>query len=62
MKNEEQKKFIIVLMRNGTIIPQYGLSYNSRNHAEQVTEYMNSILPDNARVNECYIVMKSDSI
>ena len=58
MKNEEPKKYIITLMRNGDVIPQYGLYFSNKESAQHTADYLNSILPKNARVNETYVVEK----
>ena len=46
-------KFRIVLIRNGERLPQTGLHFRSRTHAQETADYLNSLLPDN--LDEIYV-------
>ena len=59
MKNESNslKRFIVVLNRNGEIIPQYGLEYNTYSQAEQIAGYLNELMPENLRKQQQYQII-----
>ena len=50
------KKFIIVLIKNDVVLPQFGLRFSNKNKANDICVYMNSLLPDNLYAEERYEV------
>ena len=54
---KEPKPYSIILIKNGEVIPQKGLDYTRKSKADEVANYLNSLLPENLRDYEKYSVI-----
>ena len=61
-QKKEDKKYTIVLIRNGETIVQYGLDYSTKEEAEYIADYMTSLLTKNCKQYERYSVVKKSKI
>ena len=57
---KESKPYSIILIKNGEVIPQKGLDYTRKSKADEVANYLNSLLPENLRDYEKYSVICSE--
>lgn len=56
MKKEHQ----VVLMRNGEKVEESILTYPTRKKAEEIAEYLNSLIPPNLHSTMNYVAIDSD--
>lgn len=57
---KEPKPYSIILIKNGEVIPQKGLDYTRKSKADEVANYLNSLLPNNLRDYEKYSVIANN--